>query len=107
MADLKIFTGVERLENPTARTPMPRVLALLLQTPVQPARVTRIHSVDLARGIAVALMILSHGVVGLLPFDDFASYGQIPIHLITKFASSTFVLVFGIALAVSVLPKVG
>ncbi len=78
-----------------------------MQPPILPPQTSRIPSVDLARGVAVALMILSHGVVGLLSFEDLPDYGQIPIHLVTKFASSTFVLVFGIALAVAFLPRVG
>lgn len=82
-------------------------LSLLARPPVIPAQTGRIPAVDLARGIAVALMILSHGIVGLLSFEDLPSYGQIPIHLITKFSSSTFIMVFGIALAVAFLPRVG
>lgn len=82
-------------------------LSLLTRPPAFPEQTGRIPSVDLARGIAVALMILSHGIVGLLSFDNFPDYGQVPIHLITKFSSSTFVMVFGIALAVAFLPRVG
>lgn len=80
--------------------------ARLMARPTLPARVGRIPSVDLARGVAVSLMILSHGVIGLLAFDKLADWGQIPIHLITKFASSTFIMVFGIALAVAFMPRV-
>jgi fucose 4-O-acetylase-like acetyltransferase len=73
----------------------------------QPARARRgrIEAIDLARGFAICLMILSHGVNGLLPFDDFTDWGQVPIHLITKFSSSLFIIVFGIALGVIFLPK--
>mgnify|MGYP006148611571 CR=1 FL=1 len=42
-------------------------------------------------------MILSHGTNGLMPFDDFPAWGQVPVHAITKFSSSLFVMVFGIA----------
>lgn len=65
---------------------------------------TRIVAIDLARGLAVSLMILSHGVNGLLSFDQFPSWGMVPIHLITKFSSTIFFLVFGISLAVSFAP---
>ncbi len=67
----------------------------------------RIGAIDLARGFAVCLMILSHGTNGLMPFDDFPSWGQVPVHAITKFSSSLFVIVFGIALAVAFVPKTG
>lgn len=65
----------------------------------------RIQAIDLARGLAVCLMILSHGVNGLLRVDQFPPYGIVPIHLITKFSSSLFFIVFGVALAVVYVPK--
>lgn len=65
---------------------------------------TRIIAIDLARGLAVSLMILSHGVKGLLSFDQFPLWGLVPIHLITKFSSTIFFLVFGLSLAVSFAP---
>ncbi len=71
----------------------------------QAAAAGRIESIDLARGIAVCLMILSHGTNGLMPFDDFPDWGQVPVHAITKFSSSLFFIVFGIALAVAFVPK--
>lgn len=64
----------------------------------------RIEAIDLARGIAVCLMILSHGVNGLLTFDQFTSWGMVPVHAATKFASSMFIMVFGVALAVAFVP---
>ncbi len=67
----------------------------------------RIEAIDLARGFAVALMILSHGVKGLLTFEQIPSWGLVPIHLLTKFSSSLFILVFGVSLAVAFLPFVG
>ncbi|WP_232819328.1 heparan-alpha-glucosaminide N-acetyltransferase domain-containing protein [Saccharospirillum mangrovi] len=67
----------------------------------------RIDAIDLARGVAVGLMILSHGIKGLLDFDQFAPWGIVPLHLITKFSSSLFILVFGIALGAAFLPRVG
>lgn len=65
---------------------------------------TRIIAIDLARGIAISLMILSHGVKGLLSFEQFPAWGLVPIHLITKFSSTIFFLVFGLSLAVSFAP---
>lgn len=65
---------------------------------------TRIPAIDLARGLAVSLMILSHGVKGLLSLDQFPEWGLVPIHLITKFSSTIFFLVFGLSLAVSFAP---
>lgn len=64
----------------------------------------RIESIDFARGLAVSLMILSHGVNGVMQLDEFPSWG-LAIHAITKFSSSLFVMVFGIALAVAFVPK--
>ncbi|MDC7807824.1 heparan-alpha-glucosaminide N-acetyltransferase domain-containing protein [Luteimonas sp BLCC-B24] len=69
--------------------------------------VGRIGAIDLARGFAVCLMILSHGTNGLMPYDEFPDWGQVPVHAITKFSSSLFVIVFGIALAVAFVPKTG
>jgi hypothetical protein len=70
-----------------------------------PAKV-RFEAIDFARGVAVCLMILSHGVNGLLSFDQFTDWGMVPIHAITKMSSSLFILVFGIALAVAFVPHV-
>lgn len=67
----------------------------------------RIEAIDLARGMAVCLMILSHGVNGLLSFDDFTDWGMVPIHAITKFSSSLFIIMFGIAMAVAFVPRTG
>lgn len=67
----------------------------------------RLEAIDLARGIAICLMILSHGIKGLMMFEQMPSWGLVPIHLITKFSSSLFILVFGIALAISVVPQIG
>lgn len=70
-----------------------------------PPAIGRIEAIDFARGLAVCLMILSHGVNGLLSFDQFTSWGLVPIHAITKFSSSLFIMVFGIALAVAFVPR--
>ena len=67
----------------------------------------RIDAIDLARGIAVCLMIVAHGTNGLLPYSDFPDWGQVPLHALTKFSSSLFFLVFGVALAVAFVPKTG
>lgn len=64
----------------------------------------RIEAIDLARGFAIALMILSHGISGMLGITDVPGWGMVPVHLITKFSSSLFILVFGIALAVAFVP---
>lgn len=68
---------------------------------------TRIGAIDLARGIAVCLMILSHGVNGMLAFEQIPDVGMVPVHAVTKFASSLFIVVFGIALAVAFVPRTG
>jgi hypothetical protein len=65
----------------------------------------RIDAIDLARGFAVCLMIVAHGTNGLMPYSDFPDWGQVPVHAITKFSSSLFFIVFGIALAVAFVPK--
>lgn len=73
---------------------------------IKPVKKRRIEAIDFARGVAVTLMILSHGVKGLLSFEQFPAWGLVPIHLFTKFSSSLFILVFGIALAVVYGPHV-
>jgi hypothetical protein len=72
-----------------------------------PAPSARIDAIDFARGVAVALMILSHGIKGLLAFEQIPSWGMVPVHLVTKISSSLFILVFGISLAVVYEPHVG
>ncbi|MDR5892767.1 OpgC domain-containing protein [Halomonas mongoliensis] len=67
----------------------------------------RIEAIDLARGVAIALMILSHAVSGLYGIRQLPDWGLVPVHLVTKFSSSLFIVVFGIALAVAFLPRVG
>ncbi|KAF1700511.1 acyltransferase family protein [Pseudoxanthomonas suwonensis] len=75
--------------------------------PLAAPRAGRIGSIDLARGLAVCLMIVSHGTNGLMPYADFPDWGQVPVHALTKFSSSLFFIVFGIALAVAFVPKTG
>ncbi|PMR82884.1 hypothetical protein C1H70_00615 [Halomonas urumqiensis] len=77
----------------------------LRERPVLPGARGRIEAIDLARGIAIALMILSHSVSGLLGIGEVPEWGMVPIHLLTKFSSSLFIMVFGIALAVAFLGK--
>ena len=72
-----------------------------------PAPRQRVDAIDLARGIAICLMILSHGVNGLLTFEQFSPFGLVPVHAATKVASSLFIVVFGVALAVVFVPRVG
>lgn len=66
----------------------------------------RLASLDLARGLAISLMILSHGVVGVYPFEKLEDWQLVPVHLITKFSSSLFFTVFGISLAWFFIPYV-
>jgi len=49
-------------------------------------------------------MILAHVVKGLISFGNFTSWGLVPIHLVAKFSSSLFFLVFGISLALFFVP---
>ncbi|WP_233252298.1 acyltransferase family protein [Saccharospirillum sp. MSK14-1] len=67
----------------------------------------RVDAIDLARGVAVALMILSHGIRGLVEYDQMPEWGLVPLHMVTKFSSSLFIMVFGIALGAAFLPRVG
>jgi predicted acyltransferase len=82
--------GAELRALPDAR-PKPRV---------------RIEAIDLARGLAIALMILSHGIKGLLAYEQIPDWGLVPIHLVTKFSSTLFILVFGASLGAAYLPRV-
>lgn len=85
-----------------------RIAAIMPFNPPKPsAKARRVEALDLARGVAVTLMILSHGVKGLLGFEAIPEWGMVPIHLITKISSSLFFLVFGISLAVAYLPAAG
>lgn len=72
-----------------------------------PPSLGRLDALDLARGFAVCLMILSHGVKGLMTFEQMPAWGLVPIHLVTKFSSSLFLLVFGMSLAITFMPHVG
>nr|WP_295714202.1 heparan-alpha-glucosaminide N-acetyltransferase domain-containing protein [uncultured Halomonas sp.] len=71
--------------------------------PQLPKAEGRIEAIDLARGLAIGLMIVSHAVSGLVGIRNVPDWGMVPIHFLTKFSSSLFILVFGIALAVAFL----
>ncbi|MFC7368584.1 acyltransferase family protein [Vreelandella zhaodongensis] len=73
------------------------------EVPQLPKAQGRIEAIDLARGIAIGLMIISHAVSGLVGMRNVPDWGMVPIHFLTKFSSSLFILVFGIALAVAFL----
>ncbi|XUO86547.1 heparan-alpha-glucosaminide N-acetyltransferase domain-containing protein [Halomonas sp. KM072] len=73
------------------------------ELPQLPRAEGRIEAIDLARGIAIGLMIVSHAVSGLVGIRNVPDWGMVPVHFITKFSSSLFILVFGIALAVAFL----
>jgi len=60
---------------------------------------SRFESLDAARGIAIALMFLSHIINGLIPIKKLPDLAVVPIHAITKFSSTLFILVFGVAVA--------
>ncbi|MEQ1875688.1 MAG: serine hydrolase [Bdellovibrionia bacterium] len=64
----------------------------------------RLSALDLARGIAIFLMVMSHSIKGLLTFEQMPPFGIMPIHTITKFSSSLFFLVFGFSLSLFFLP---
>lgn len=69
------------------------------QQPVaNPEVVGRMDALDVARGMAIALMILSHSVMGLMHKSEIPDWGMVPVHLITKFSSTLFFLVFGLTL---------
>lgn len=75
------------------------------ETPQLPRAEGRIEAIDLARGIAIGLMIVSHAVSGLVGIRNVPDWGMVPVHFLTKFSSSLFILVFGIALAVAFLSQ--
>lgn len=75
-------------------------------TKPDPQTLGRTPELDLARGIAIVLMILSHTIKGLLSDEMIPTWGFVPIHLITKFSSTLFFIIFGISLALFYLPYV-
>ncbi len=75
-----------------------------LESLPKPARWT---SLDIARGFAIILMILSHCVKGLMIHSLIPDWGVVPVHLITKFSSSLFILVFGVSVSLYFIPHIG
>ena len=57
------------------------VMVRLGATPLLPAGQGRIEAIDLARGVAIALMILSHAVSGLLGIRQVPDWGMVHIAL--------------------------
>lgn len=88
--------------NPYTRRDLARVTV-----PHSLLKESRLDSIDLIRGIALVLMMLSHGVKALLSWETFPDWGLVPIHVITKFSSTLFIITFGITLAQAYLPHVG
>jgi len=74
---------------------------------VSAVKAGRVLGIDAARGVAIALMIASHTVKALLSFEMMPDWGIVPAHLVTKFSSSLFVLVFGVSAALIFVPKAG
>ena len=64
----------------------------------QTHKIGRYAPVDTVRGWAIFLMILSHTVMALLAKSQIPEWGMVPIHLVTKFSSSLFFIVFGFGL---------
>jgi uncharacterized membrane protein len=81
------------------------IIKKFVDKPTEP-KPPRFDNIDLARGFALLGMFMSHGVKSLLVFDQMPEWGIVPIHLITKFSSSLFVLVFGISLSLFFTPHV-
>ncbi len=69
-------------------------------------KLPRWTSLDIARGFAILLMILSHCVKGLTSPAVVPDWGIIPVHLITKFSSSLFILVFGVSVSLFFVPHI-
>lgn len=97
-----IFTKPLRYDPDHDHKDVPNVLNWK-ELPQLPRAEGRIEAIDLARGIAIGLMILSHAVSGLIGIRNVPDWGMVPVHFLTKFSSSLFILVFGIALAVAFL----
>lgn len=89
---------------PVPRTATPASTTARVLPQARAVASPRIEAVDLARGFAIVLMIMSHGINGMLAFEQFTPWGLVPVHAVTKFASSLFLIVFGVALAVAYVP---
>jgi len=75
--------------------------------PRQDVDAERLDQVDVARGIAISLMMLSHTTMALNTYKLLPDVAFVPVHLITKFSSSLFILIFGISLSLFYLPHYG
>lgn len=64
----------------------------------------RYDNLDIARGLAIALMMLSHTVMALNTYKMLPDYAFVPVHLVTKFSSSLFIVIFGISISQFYLP---
>ena len=67
----------------------------------------RFDGLDIARGVAIVLMFLSHTVKGLLSYEQMPDFAILPIHTLTKFSSTLFFLVFGVSLGMFFVRHVG
>ncbi|MGE4131872.1 MAG: heparan-alpha-glucosaminide N-acetyltransferase domain-containing protein [Bdellovibrionales bacterium] len=101
----KIVGTQERVFNPDPPLPWSEEVTERVVVAPQPTR--RTESLDLARGLAITLMIISHSIKGLLSYEQMPDWGIMPIHAITKFSSSIFFTVFGISLAIFIAPSAG
>jgi uncharacterized membrane protein len=75
--------------------------------PRQDMKRERLDNIDIARGFAIVLMMLSHTVMALNTYQMLPDFAFVPIHLITKFSSSLFIFIFGISIAKFYLPYYG
>jgi len=73
--------------------------------PITSAPSGRLAGLDLARGLAVALMFLVHTVKGLLAFEHLPAWGLVPVQLVGQAAPALFALVFGLTSAWVVAPQ--
>ena len=107
------YTGINRYDGGMWKQPPEMTGETTLETVIDPAQVggaakkvsKRIAGIDIARGIAIYLMIQSHTVKGLLYFRDMPDWGIWPMHTFTKISSSLFVIVYGVTLGVIFLPR--
>lgn len=103
----EVTTRAPRPEEPRATRRLRARIAAERPRAEVAAAPARIDAVDFARGLAILLMILSHGVKGLLGYEQIPAWGLVPVHLVTKFSSSLFILVFGMSLAIAFVPAIG
>ena len=75
--------------------------------PSQTIKKARFDQVDLARGVAIVLMFLSHTVMALNTYQTLPAHALVPVHLITKFSSTLFFSVFGLGIFLFYIPSCG